>query len=160
MSSGEQALRKKKFLVFALEGEKYCLPLSLIKEVIDVVEITPVPQVPKFFKGLINLRGQIISVIDLRTKFGFTDEKSDPKKTCIIITQVDDLVLGGIVDEVLEVVGYDDNDINRSVEIKTPGSGKAVSGVAKTKEGDLTLLVDIKKALGVEEFMVLKEKAA
>ena len=85
-NSGTRKTRSK-FMVFSLKDNLYCLPLSMVKEVISLPAITTVPDVPNFIRGLINLRGQIISVIDLRKKLNMPSKELDPKKSSIIISQ-------------------------------------------------------------------------
>ena len=99
--------RKKKHLIFNLDERRYAVPLTRVREVIGLTEITPLPKVPRYYLGLINLRGQIISVVDLRLKFGLSQATPNPKKTSIVISQVGAILLGSVVDEVSEVIGYE-----------------------------------------------------
>lgn len=151
---------KKKHLVFRLANERYGIPLSLVKEVIGMVEITPIPHVPRFYKGMINLRGQIISVIDLRTKLAVKEADYEAKKTSIVISHVGDILVGAIVDEVIEVVGYENSQIDTVEAERVARNGDGIYGVAKDEEGQLTLLINIERALLKTEFKVLKEQAA
>ncbi|MCK5882573.1 MAG: purine-binding chemotaxis protein CheW [Bacteriovoracaceae bacterium] len=150
---------RTKYLTFNLADEKYGLPLSSVKEIIGMVDITPVPQVPKFFKGLINLRGKIISVIDLRIKLAISAGEIEPKKTSIVITDIEDVVIGVIVDDVEAVVGFHDEQINSTVEIQSKVSNEYVSGIAKTDNQKLCLLLDISKVLSLEELNMITSKA-
>ena len=134
------------------------MPLNLVKEVISLVPITPIPKVPDFYKGLINLRGQIISIIDLRVKLGLKEAPIEPKKTCIIITHVGDIVVGSITDEVIEVVGYEPEQLDISENERVEKKGDGVIAVAKEKDGQLTLIIDIRAALENTEFNVLKDQ--
>lgn len=158
--NGSGNRRKRKHLIFRLAAERYGMPLSRVKEVIAMVNITPIPHVPAFYKGMINLRGQIISVIDLRTKLRVLDAKLIPKKTSIIISHVGDILVGAIVDEVLEVIGYEDEQINTMEAERIQRNGDGVYGIAKDVDENLTLLIDIEKALDKTEFKVLKNQAA
>ena len=162
IKNSEESLRKekKKHLIFSLEGKRYGIPLSLIKEVIGMCNITPIPRVPAFYKGMINIRGQIISVIDLRVKLSLKEAPVEAKKTSIIISHVGDILVGTIVDEVLDVTGYHCEQIDYNEAERMARTGDGVYGVAKESEGDLTLLIDIEKALGNSDFKVIKEKAA
>ncbi len=150
---------RTKYLTFNLADEKYGVPLSTVKEIIGIVEITPVPQVPKFFKGLINLRGKIISVIDLRLKLSIPAADFTPKKTSIVITEIDDIVIGVIVDDVEAVVGFHDEQINGTAEIQSKVSNEYISGVAKTENQKLCLLLDISKVLSLEELNLIANRA-
>lgn len=151
---------KRKHLIFVLGEKRHALPLSKVKEVIGMTNITPLPRVPNFYRGLINLRGQIISVIDLRTKLGFKSDFVNPKRTSIIISYVGDILLGSIVDEVIEVIGYQDDMIDLTEASRVERSGDGIYGVAKDDDGALTLLLDIQLALDKTEFKVLKEQIA
>ena len=151
---------KKKYLIFSLADIRYAIPLSKVKEVIGMTNITPLPKVPNFYKGLLNLRGQIISIIDLRSKLGLQKAEINPKKTGIIISHVGDILLGAIVDEVIEVVGYNDSEIDHSEAQRVKKSGDGVVGIAKDDNGELTLLIDIESALNSTDFKVLKEQMA
>lgn len=150
---------KSKFLVFQLSNERYAVPLNKVKEVIRLAKITHVPHVPTFFKGIINLRGKIISVMDLRAKMGLAQEEYKPKQTCIVITEVDGMTLGAIVDDVLEVAGYEAADVESTLDIQSEVARDFVIGVAK-REGDLTLLLDIGKTLDVEALSYLRKQEA
>jgi len=147
-----------KNLIFTLADERYGIPLSSVKEVICMTDITPVPHVPTFFKGLINLRGKIISIIDLRAKLGLSMSKYEPKKTSIIIVDVQDWVLGAIVDDVSEVAGFEQKQIEQHLDIQSSVSSKYITGVAKTTDKKLVLLLDIGSVLSVEELAIIKER--
>lgn len=149
--------RKKKYLVFILGDERYCIPLSRIKEVLEVPQITPMPRAPTFFRGMLNLRGQVISVVDLRIKLGFGHSDIIPEKTCVIIIQIGDLTLGMMVDEVIEVVGYDSEEIQTDIDVSAQRGADAVIAVAKGDDkGRLTLIMDIDKALDLEDFKLIR----
>lgn len=151
---------KRKHLIFGLNGMRYGIPLSSIKEVIAMCPITPIPRVPKFYRGMINLRGQIISVLDLRLKLNLEAKTVEPKKTSIIISHVGDILVGCIVDEVIEVVGYTEDQIDHQEAERIDRKGDGVYAVAKESEGVLTLLIDLLKSLDKTEFKVLKDQAA
>ncbi|OFZ39171.1 MAG: hypothetical protein A2504_16055 [Bdellovibrionales bacterium RIFOXYD12_FULL_39_22] len=150
-------IKREKFLIFSLGDDRFGIPLHTVKEIIGSVEITPIPQVPNFFKGLINLRGDIISVIDLRTKLSIApSSKLALKKTSIIIVEIEGIKIGTVVDDVDEVVGLEQNQIERSLEIQGNVSSKFVTGVAKQEKQNLVLLLDIGKVLSIDELKMLK----
>lgn len=151
---------KKKYLIFRLGQKRYSLPLSKVKEVLGVTEITEIPNVPPFYKGLINLRGQIISVIDLRIKFGLENMDIVPKQTSIIISMVGEVLVGSIVDEVIEVVGYEETQIDTTETQRMDRCGDGVYGAAKDDNGEITLLLDIEKSLNSTDFNLLQQRAA
>lgn len=151
---------KRKYLIFRLGPKRYSLPLNKVKEVLGVTEITEIPNVPSFYKGLINLRGQIISVIDLRIKFGLDDIAIVPKQSSIIISMVGEVLIGSVVDEVIEVVGYEDSQIDTNETQRMERCGDGVYAAAKDDDGNITLLLDIEKSLNSTEFNMLQQKNA
>ncbi|MBF0313420.1 MAG: purine-binding chemotaxis protein CheW [Oligoflexia bacterium] len=153
-----EAIKKNKHLIFKLHEERFGIPLLLVKEVIALTSITAIPHVPEFFKGLINLRGKIISVIDMRSKFILPITVYDPRKTCIIISEVKDFTLGMVVDDVLEVAGFESHQIENNINIDSETGNQCIVGVAKTTDKKLTLLVDLEKALDIDVLKKLREK--
>jgi purine-binding chemotaxis protein CheW len=147
----DHALRGKegKYLTFALGEEEYGVEILKIREIIGVMEVTTVPQMPRFVKGVINLRGKVIPVIDLRLRFGL-DPKPYDERTCIIVAEVraqdTSVQMGLVVDTVSEVV-----TINLEEMEATPAFGVNVDthyilGMAKLK-GKVKILLDIDKVL-------------
>lgn len=156
----DQNKRRSKYLVFTLAGERYGIPLSSVKEVIGLTEFTFVPNVPAFFKGLINLRGKIHSVIDLRTKLSLPESEYKPKETAIIITEIDSLVIGTIVDDVNEVANFNEDQIEKDLSISSQLDSDYITGAAKVNGKHLTLLLEIGKILSAEELAIVKRKVA
>ena len=150
--------RRNKYLIFTLSEDRYAVPLNQVKEVIGMVEITSVPHVPSFFKGLINLRGKIISVIDMREKLAISKQTGNNTKNCIIISEMGDLVLGAIVDDVYAVFGYEEEHIERQINIQSKVSSEYIMGVAKATGQPLTLLLDLAKLLDVQDLKLLREQ--
>lgn len=136
-----------KFIVFCLYNKHYAIPLAKIKEIIRPPMITPLPKVPDFYKGLINVRGQIISVIDMRLCFGMPEQAPIPKKTCVIISHVGNILVGAIVDEIVDVTSYQESEISREEFDREKSRNDGVFAVAKGSQGDLTLLIDLEKSL-------------
>ncbi|MEK6621976.1 MAG: chemotaxis protein CheW [Planctomycetota bacterium] len=150
--------REGKYLTFVLCGEEYGLEILKVREIIGIMGITPVPQTPKFIKGVINLRGKVIPVVDLRLKFGF-DEVDYTKETCIIVVEVKSVLTGIIVDTVSEVL-----DITNEELETTPNLGEDVNtdifiGVAKIKD-KVKILLDLDKILGAEEINLVESLSA
>lgn len=159
-NSDDRKGRAGKYLTFSMGNEEYGISILKIKEIIGMLPITNVPQTPEFVKGVINLRGKVIPVIDLRLRFGmeaipYTD------RTCIIVTEVegeDTILTGIVVDSVSEVLNI------RSSEIEdTPTFGKNMNmeyilGVAKM-EDCVKILLDINKVLSGEDIKTLEETA-
>lgn len=155
---GRAAARGNKYMVFTLGEDRFAIPLYQVKEVIGLIKISPVPDVPKYFKGLINLRGRIISTMDLRTKLGIPVKEAAAKKACIIISEVGGLVMGSIVDDVTEVLGIDDKQIEKNLDISSKVSREYITGAAKVESKPLTLLLDIGKVLNVDELAQLRHQ--
>jgi purine-binding chemotaxis protein CheW len=127
--------REGKYLTFSLKGEEYGIGIRKVKEIIGMIPITMVPQTPQYFKGVINLRGKVIPVVDLRLKFGM--EKIDyTERTCIVVVELHTgIVMGLVVDTVSEVLNIRATDIE-----ETPSFGAAVNtsyilGMAKAGSG-------------------------
>jgi purine-binding chemotaxis protein CheW len=142
-----------KYLTFKLAAEEYGLEILKVQEIIKMMEITKVPRTPDFVRGVINLRGKVIPVVDLRLKFGM-ETKETTDKTCVIVVQVKRqetaVTMGIIVDEVSEVL-----DITAGEIEEAPGFGANVDthfilGMAKTK-GGVKILLDINKVLAGDE---------
>lgn len=150
--------KRTKHLIFNLGIDKFAVPLTQVKEVVGMMEITTIPHVPAFFKGLINLRGKIISVIDLREKLSLPKPTQEEEiKRCIIISEVNELVMGVIVDDVSAVIGYEESHIERNINIQSKISREFILGVAKDKDQHLTLLLDLSRVLNIEELALLKK---
>jgi len=155
------ANKEGKYLTFSLANEEYGIGILKIKEIIGMMSITTVPRTPEFVKGVINLRGKVIPVIDLRLRF-----KMEPMdytdRTCIIVVEIEsqsDMVLiGAVVDSVSEVLNVGENDIEESPSFGTKLDTDYILGMAKM-EGGVKILLDIDKVLNNEEIAAL-EKAA
>lgn len=143
--------RRKKFMVFKLGDDRFAIPLGQVKEVIGLTVITPIPDVPKYFKGLVNLRGKIISTLDLRMKLGIPVKESTSKRTCIIISELSEIVLGTLVDDVTEVLSIDEDHIERELDISSKMSREYITGVVKFEAQALIVLLDFGKVLNVDE---------
>lgn len=146
-----------KYLTFRVGGESYGLEILRVQEIIGVLGITRVPSMPESIRGVINLRGKVIPVVDLRVKFGVA-EVVDHDRNCIIVMQVDNdarpVVMGALVDAVSEVV-----DVAEGALEATPDFGGAVdasflTGVA-THDDTVTMLLDADRLLAATDLDVL-----
>lgn len=146
----------ERYLVFSLNHEQYALPLLKVKEVIGYTEITQVPYTPSHFRGIMNLRGQVISVIDLRLKFRMSKAEISPE-TVIIILDLSPLSLGIIVDAVESVMAIEGHDIQPTPDIESQIRADYIMGVAR-RDKRLILLLDLVKALSVEELMAIRQQ--
>ena len=148
-----------KFLTFLLGSEEYGIPINKIKEIIGIMEITKVPRTPVFIKGVINLRGKIIPVMDLRLKFEL-GEKEYNQRTCIIVVEIDfsgsRRLMGIVVDTVSEVVNIQKGDIELPPQYGGRMDTAFLTGMGKVK-GKVILLLDIEQVLNSDEKAQLSE---
>jgi purine-binding chemotaxis protein CheW len=138
--------RAGKYLTFCLGEEEYGLEILKVREIIGMMSITSVPRTPGFIKGVINLRGKVIPVIDLRLKFSMPEvEHTD--ETCIIVVHVGDVEVGVIVDRVSEVRDILENDIDDPPSFGTNVDASFILGMGKTGSGKVSILLDITRVL-------------
>ena len=147
-----------KFLTFQLQEEEYGLEILKVREIIGIMDITTVPQTPHYVKGVINLRGQVIPVIDLRLKFGMA-EGTYGKRTCIVVVDVDGLQMGIVVDTVSEVMDIGSRDIEATPSFGTKLRTDYILGMGKV-QGGVKILLDIGEVLTSEEMEMMEEIAA
>ncbi len=144
-----------RYLCFGLGNEEFALPLLSVKEVIGLPEVTPVPQTPTHFLGIMNLRGSVISIIDLRVKLGIKPSPSE--EITVMILDLGDYNLGIVVDRVNSVLSLSSEDISSKPMIDSAKSSDYVAGVFR-KNDHLILLLDVTKALSVEDRNALSKK--
>ena len=163
MDQAVKAMEEKegKYLTFSLAEEEYGIGILKIKEIIGMMAITTVPQTPKFVKGVINLRGKVIPVIDLRLRFGM-EPMDYTERTCIIVVEIDGTTgtvqIGIVVDAVSEVLNITGKDIEDTPTFGTKLDTTYILGMAKM-EGGVKILLDIDRVLNGNEISAL-EKAA
>ena len=149
--------REGKYLTFALADEEYGISILKVKEIIRMMPITTVPQTPEFVKGVINLRGKVMPVMDLRLKFGM-DEIEYTERTCIIVVEIGGqagiVLIGTVVDSVSEVLNIKGDDIEDTPTFGTNLNTDYILGMAKM-EGGVKILLDIGKVLSEEEVVAL-----
>jgi purine-binding chemotaxis protein CheW len=148
-----------KYLTFALGAEEYGLEILKVREIIGYMSITAIPQTPDYIKGVINLRGQVIPVVDLRAKFGM--ETADvTEETCIIVVEISlknrTFSTGVIVDHVSEVLDIDDENIDGTPQFDSSINTDFILGMAKISN-TVKILLDIDKVLGCSELDTLEE---
>lgn len=141
------------YLTFYLGEEIYGLPILKIQEIIELPAITPVPRTPDYIRGVINLRGDVVPVVILRTKFGM-EEKEDTERTCIIVLQLDfgdqKSITGIIVDEVWEVVNISEDQIDPPPSFGSSVPTEFIVGMAKLDGGKVAILLDGDKIISKE----------
>ncbi len=153
--------REGKYLTFSLADEEYGIGILKVKEIIGMAPITSVPQTPGFVKGVINLRGKVIPVMDLRLRFGI-EEVDYTDRTCIIVVEIagqaGTVLIGIVVDAVSEVRNIKSEDIEDAPTFGVRLNTDYISGMAKM-EGGVKILLDIDRVLSQDE-MALLDKAA
>ncbi len=142
-----------KYLTFSLAGEEYGIGILKVKEIIGLMPITPVPKAPHFVKGVINLRGKVIPIMDLRLKFGMEPLNYD-ERTCIIVVEVNTkeatLTMGLVVDSVSEVLNIKAEEIQETPSFGAHIDTEYILGMAKM-DGKVKILLDIDKVLATDE---------
>lgn len=145
----EEDTQKGKFLTFALGQEFYGIEIKFVTEIIGIQPITAVPEVPDYVKGIINLRGKIIPVVDVRLKFR-KPEVAYNDRTCIIVIDVKNLSVGLIVDNVAEVLAIPEEGIVPPPDTKTGFHNRYIKGIGKVGN-EVKLLLDCEKLLTEDE---------
>jgi len=155
------AAKEGKYLTFSLAEEEYGIGILKVKEIVGLMPVTTVPRAPEFVKGVINLRGKVIPIIDLRLRFNM-DEAEPTDRTCIIVVEIEgpsgQVQIGIVVDSVSEVLNVKAEDIEETLSFGFSFDSNWLLGMAKV-EGAIKILLDIDRILGAEEIAVL-EKAA
>lgn len=151
---------EEKYLMFLLDNEYYGIPILKVNEIIGLMNITTIPRSPEYMKGVINLRGKIIPIIDLRLKFKMS-ERSYDQQTCIIIVEIpvqdNKTFIGIVVDKVSEVVNVYRKDIELPPQYGQEHENAFLTGVAKVKE-KVMMLLNIEEILNEKEITkIVKE---
>lgn len=146
-----------KYLTFLLDNEEYGIAILKVREIIGLMDITNVPQTPDFVQGVINLRGKIIPVIDLRSKFGLQRAEYN-EQTCIIVVDVG-MLMGLIVDTVQEVHDIPSEQIEPPPRLGASVDTSFILGMGKVKS-DVKILLDIDRVLTSEELVSIEHAAA
>ncbi len=138
------------WVTFFLDNEKYGINVMQVQEVLRMTEIAPVPGAPDYVLGIINLRGNVVTVIDTRKRFGLPEQEADDA-TRIVIIEAENQVVGIVVDSVAEVVDLRASDIETAPNVGNDESSKYIQGVTSRGE-QLLILVDVNKLLSEEEW--------
>jgi purine-binding chemotaxis protein CheW len=146
------------YLTFKLGEEMFALDIAKVREVLDFTTVTRVPRTPEFMRGVINLRGSVVPVVDLRLKFGMTRTESSVN-TCIIITEVtvdgDRTVLGALADSVQEVIDLVPGDVSPAPRIGTRINTEFIRGMGK-RDDRFIILLDIDRVFSTEELALVQ----
>jgi purine-binding chemotaxis protein CheW len=148
------------YLTFKLDEEVFALDVAKVREILEYTSVTKVPQTPEFMRGVINLRGSVVPVIDLRLKFGMTATEQTVN-TCIIVTEVDmddeTILLGTLADSVQEVNEMEPEQIEAAPHIGTRLNTDFIKGMGKS-DGNFVMILDIDKVFTIGELETVQGK--
>ncbi len=145
-----------KYLLFELGKEEYCIDISRITAIEELPQITSIPDMPDFVKGVINLRGKVIPAVDLRLRFGMEEREYDDR-TCIVIVSVNESTIGFIVDNVSEVHEIAKENIGSPPSFKNrSGKEQYIAGLAKKGE-EVKIILDVKKIISNEDRVIIEQ---
>lgn len=147
-----------KYLTFELDSEEYGIQILQVKEIIGMMPITAVPQMPNYIKGVLNLRGKVVPVIDIRLKFAM-DAADYTEETCIIVLNVGVIEMGIVVDRVCEVHDISESCIEPPPDFGVQLNTDFILGMGKIGD-DVTMLLDIEKVLKSDVKVVAKAKTS
>lgn len=154
-----EELEATQYLTFALDAEIFAVDVSKVREILEMPNITKVPQVPVFMRGVINLRGSVVPVIDLRLKFNMK-ETAQTVNTCIIVVEVsmdgEYIVLGALADSVQEVIEMDPAQIEPAPHIGSHLKTEFIRGMGKL-DGHFVMILDIDKVFSSEELAAVQK---
>jgi purine-binding chemotaxis protein CheW len=153
----DEDAQKDKYLTFHLANEDYAVEIRFVTEIIGIQKITEVPDMPEFVKGVINLRGKIIPVIDVRARFKLAPREYDDR-TCIIVVNINDMTVGLVVDEVSEVANIPEGQVEPPPRAATGQGGRYIQGMGKMDD-EVKIILDVSKLLYDEELEMLKESS-
>ena len=154
-----EVMETTQYLTFKLEEEIFALDISKVREVLDFTAITKVPRTPEFMRGVINLRGNVVPVVDMRLKFGMT-KTENTVNTCIIIVEIhldgETTVLGALADAVQEVIELGSGQIEPAPKIGTRLKTDFIQGMGKQGEGFIIIL-DIDRVFSADELAIVQD---
>ncbi len=159
--STETAMETTQYLTFKLEGEVFAVEISKVREVLEYTTVTKVPRTPDFMSGVINLRGNVVPVVDMKLKLGMsTTEKTID--TCIIIVEVtvdgEQIVLGALADSVQEVVEIEPDKIEPAPRLGTNLNIEFLKGMGK-RDDNFVMILDIDKVFSIKEIVGIQENS-
>ncbi|MBI4847887.1 MAG: chemotaxis protein CheW [Nitrospirae bacterium] len=146
-------------LTFKLDEEVFALDIAKVREVLEFTKVTKVPQTPDFMRGVINLRGSVVPVVDLRLKFGMTETQKSIT-TCIIIVEVsvdgEKTILGALADSVQEVLELEPEQIEPAPKIGMRLNTEFIKGMGK-RDGEFIIILDIDKVFSMDELTMVQD---
>lgn len=149
----DEDTQKGKFLTFGIDKEVYGIEIRVVTEIISLQEISEIPEVPSYIKGIINLRGKVIPVMDIRLRFKKAFRAYN-ERTCVIIVEVRHLAIGLIVDEVAEVTFIDDQHIVSKPDMRSV-QNNYIKNIGKV-DGKIKLILDCEKLIHADDEEFLK----
>ncbi len=141
----EEDTQKGRFLTFSLDKESYGIDIKHVTEIIGIQDITEIPELPKYVKGIINLRGKIIPVMDIRLRFK-KEAREYNDRTCVIVVDIKDISIGLVVDSVSEVLTIPEQDIVEPPQMNKNYNNRYIKNIGKVGN-DVKLLLDCEKLL-------------
>ena len=161
LEDSQSGAMEGKYLTFTLENEEFGIGILTVKEIIGMMSITPIPKTPDWVLGVINLRGRVIPVVDLRLKFEMQSRPFD-ERTCIVVVEVGSgkgiLSIGLVVDAVNEVANIRQDEVEPAPKFGTDLDTQYILGMAKTG-GQVKILLDIDRVLSGDELLLLEERS-
>ena len=148
--------QKDKFLTFHLGEEDYGIEICHVTEIIGIQKITSVPDMPESIRGVINLRGKVIPVMDVRSRFKLESREYDDR-TCIVVVAIDETLVGLVVDQVKEVVEIAESQIEPPPCSNSKSSGSYINGMGKI-EGEVKILLNVQSLLIDEELFGIENQ--
>ncbi len=155
MDQEKKTVDEMQAVVFVLNKSYYGVPILQVQEIVKMTEITKLPNTPKFVEGIVNLRGQIIPIIDLRRRFNLPVAEVD-ENWKILILKIEEIQFGVMVDQISEVEKVPTSLVEVPPKVVSGVRGEFINGIAKTNNR-LLILLDIEKILSVEEIEILHE---
>lgn len=154
----DEDTQKDKYLTFHLGTEDYGIEIRFVTEIIGIQKITVIPEMPAYIKGVINLRGKIIPVMDVRMRFRLQPRPYD-ERTCVVVVNIHDSAVGLVVDTVSEVVDIPAAQIESAAGLNRGNSNAFIQGIGKLGE-DIKIILDVNKLMGEAEAAGLEHAAA
>jgi purine-binding chemotaxis protein CheW len=136
---------KGQYVIFSIENENFAVDITKIKEILNVMEISKVPNVPDFIEGMINMRGNIYAVVNLRSKFNFPKKQSD-QDSKILLVNIDGMMVGIIVDGVTEIIKIEESDVDNAPQLISKVNGDFILGIIK-RDTNIAMLLDVGKVI-------------
>lgn len=150
----EEDTQKGKYLTFIIGNESYGIGIEFVTEIIGILPITEIPELPEYIRGIINLRGEIIPVMDIRLRFK-KELKEYNERTCIVVIDISDSSVGLIVDSVAEVINIPEEDIVPPPSLYEGFANRYIKGIGKVGN-EVKLLLECEKLLSTEELEILE----